>query len=365
MARKIDLKPFNERVEKGLISRRQKGNLLIYNYTNEVQWSKAWEKYTMMARGLIVKDDGLIIARPFRKMFNLEEQFGGDSFKNLPKSIPEITSKKDGSLGILYIDPVDNDIAIATRGSFDSDQAIWATKWIREHRPKEPLLENVTYCFEIVFKMNRIVVNYGDWEGLFLIGLVHNDTGKIYSYNDVKREAIRQDYEYPEQFHMTIPEILKYTKDATDGQKEEGFVLFYPEENLQLKCKLLSYVLLHRLTFGITVRSIWENMMYGQNVQEIFLDAPDEVMSWIKMWEKKINDSLSPHIEKVDKAYETIKDMPTRKEQALWLKDNAPEYLGSVFSRIDGKSWKLPLYKMVKPSKEDASQSFKIIKEDI
>ncbi len=47
--------------------------LLIHNYTQSCQFEKAWNDLTVMCRGLITDLDGLIVARPFRKFFNLAE----------------------------------------------------------------------------------------------------------------------------------------------------------------------------------------------------------------------------------------------------------------------------------------------------
>jgi hypothetical protein len=53
-----------------------------------------------------------------------------NTISNLPNEIPKITEKLDGVLGILY--PENNKVAISSRGSFTSEQAIWATGWMRQ-----------------------------------------------------------------------------------------------------------------------------------------------------------------------------------------------------------------------------------------
>src|SRR5690242_9333607 len=75
---KVNLDELTARVEQRLISVQQHPTegLYIYNYTPLVQFSRAWDEYTLMCRGLILDDGGTVVARPFRKFFNLEEYVG-------------------------------------------------------------------------------------------------------------------------------------------------------------------------------------------------------------------------------------------------------------------------------------------------
>lgn len=146
--------------------------LVIYNYTERCQWERAWTDVTLQCRGLIADDAGMVLARPWAKFFNYGEHPEGSIDLGAPA---EVTDKLDGSLGILY--PVPDGWAIATRGSFTSDQAIWATEWFRRYANLEFFNPRHTYLFEILIRWNRIVVHY-DWEGLVLIGIVDTETGR-------------------------------------------------------------------------------------------------------------------------------------------------------------------------------------------
>lgn len=358
---KLDLKPFDDRVEKRFLTRREKGDLLIYNYTNSCHWENAWDKYTEMARGLILKKDGTVVARPFPKFYNIGQQEKTD-MKNLPVYQPEVTEKLDGSLGILYHDGID--YAISTRGAFDSDQAKWATNWLKNKKVQGDYLENVTYLFEIIYPMNRIVVDYKDREELVLLGLVDNETGKIYPYLEVSQEAERLGFSYPRHAMWSIEQIQEMAKNEKKGMSEEGFVLFYPKENLQVKVKYEDYVRLHRLTFGISVKSIWENMAYGQKPKVIFADAPDEVMKWVDNWAKMFDNKYLHHLHIAQDHLDKVNLLPTRKEQALYLQKEAREYLSIVFSMLDEKDYRKAIFNKFRPTAEDAVKSFRMIGEE-
>lgn len=90
--------------------------LTIWNYTDKVQWENLWDEITLSCRGLVTDDLGNIIARPFKKFFNLSEG------KTNTTNEYEIFEKYDGSLGILFF--YKNESIFASRGSFTSDQAV-------------------------------------------------------------------------------------------------------------------------------------------------------------------------------------------------------------------------------------------------
>jgi RNA ligase len=147
--------------------------LAILNYTERCQYERAWTDVTRTCRGLIVRDGtGEVLARPWAKFFNYGEHPEGSLDLSAPA---EVTDKMDGSLGILY--RAGNEWAIATRGSFASDQARWATAWFQRYANPDFFDPRNTYLFEVIAHWNRIVVQY-DWEGLVLLGIVETETGR-------------------------------------------------------------------------------------------------------------------------------------------------------------------------------------------
>src|SRR5690606_26325973 len=98
--------------------------LSILNYTEKAQWDRVWNPVTLTCRGLILDDDNEVVARPFGKFFNLADHEQDDPRLGWPCDVYE---KLDGSLGIAY--RYGDHVGIATRGSFDSEQAQWATRF--------------------------------------------------------------------------------------------------------------------------------------------------------------------------------------------------------------------------------------------
>jgi len=56
------------------------------------------------------------------------------------------------------------------------------------------LSDKNTYLFELIFRNNRIVVDYGKTEDLFLITIVETETGVESAYEDLKQWASKNSF---------------------------------------------------------------------------------------------------------------------------------------------------------------------------
>ena len=173
----IDIELFREHESQGLITCRSHPteDLVIWNYTPKCTYAQAWDDVTIQSRGLITKLDGTIVSRPFPKFWNLEEDK-----VSIPLEPFKVTTKEDGSLGVLYF--IDDTPYIATRGSFISEQAIRGTEILHQKYKDFHFKKQYTYLFEIVYPQNRIVVDYGDTEDLILLAIIHTETGEEFQH---------------------------------------------------------------------------------------------------------------------------------------------------------------------------------------
>lgn len=139
-------------VENGNINRKDMAALSLFDYTRECQFSGSWNRATRISRGLVLDVvNKKLIALPFEKFFNY-----GDEHRNhgLPIGEPRwkgatVLEKMDGSCGIAFY--YADEWHVVTRGSFESDQAQWATKWLRENIRTENMDVTKTYVFEIIY----------------------------------------------------------------------------------------------------------------------------------------------------------------------------------------------------------------------
>jgi hypothetical protein len=109
--------------------------LTIWCYGKKATYDNIWDEVTCKTRGLITHaHTGEVIARPFEKFFNINTSFRPEtSFESLAKEpfMPFIQDKLDGSMGTYW--NYQGQYGIATKGSFHSEQAEWATKFLHEH----------------------------------------------------------------------------------------------------------------------------------------------------------------------------------------------------------------------------------------
>jgi RNA ligase len=164
------------------------GEYLLLNYTPEAAYERSWTAVERVSRGLIIHwPTATLAARPFEKFFNLGEM-PETTIDNLPTEGLEVTVKLDGSLAIGYWHG--QQYRIATRGSFNSEQAQWATAFINRNWDTSQFPRDTTLLFEIIYPQNQIVINYRGEEALYLIGATTLD-GHDYPYAALEEIAAR------------------------------------------------------------------------------------------------------------------------------------------------------------------------------
>jgi RNA ligase len=330
----IPLQELALRIEQKYISAQKHPaeELYIYNYTPKAQYEKLWDDITLQCHGLILDAGGQIVARPFRKFFNLEE--------HLPHEIPneafEVYEKMDGSLGILYW--VKDAPYIATRGSFDSEQARKATRLLHTtYANTLPFLQKgKTYLFEIIYPENRIVVDYGRKEELVLLAIIDTHTGR-----DLPLEAIG----FPLVKHYNGLQDIKALKGlALDNQ--EGFVLKF-ESGFRVKVKFEEYVRLHRILTGVSNQLIWEMLKNNTPLDAILERVPDEFYTWVKQTREKLLTQYRAIEEQCRKDFKVLAD---RKSTALYFLNC--QYPSILFAMLDGRDYSATIWKLIKPRYE-------------
>jgi len=302
---------FQKAIDEGLVSCRKHPveDLWILNYTPECQFSRAWNEVTLQCRGLIVDAEGKDIARPFKKFFNISEHDNPD-FEQIPYGTSfKAYEKMDGSMGISYWSS--GGWEIATRGSFESDQAHFATTLL-SHKYSEAMSKMNpawSYIFEIIYKENRIVVDYGNTQELVLLGVIDTKSGHEYPL-EIMAQATG--FRIPQCFDVSDIESL-----PRDTQNFEGYVVRF-DNGLRVKVKLDDYVRLHKLMTGITPNRIWEMLAAGQDVESVVKELPDEmydeVMDEVERQREHYSSLLNLHVVLLDSLEIGAK---TRKEQAI------------------------------------------------
>lgn len=323
-------------------------DLYIYNYTQRAQFDRIWTEETMNCRGLIMDGSGKVIARPFKKFFNLEEQ------ENLPAEDFEVFEKMDGSLGILYW--IGSAPYLATRGSFTSDQAIRGTEILQDKYADKlsmALNDKWTYLFEIIYPENRIVVDYKGMSDIVLLAAIDTETGEEISYS-MLLGLHGNDFQIAKRYDglgdLQNIKNLSSVKAAQDNK--EGFVIRF-KSGLRIKLKFEEYVRLHRLITGINARNIWDLLRNNKPLDELLDRVPDEFYRWVK---DTANELLEDYEGISHRAYKAFQDAEAhtenRKEFALYVIKKYPDIKHLLFDYKDGHDVFPEIWKMLRPAYE-------------
>lgn len=288
--------------------------------------------------------DGNIVARPFPKFFNLDEAI--NQGEQLPLEDFVVQEKFDGSLGILYW--VNDKPYLATRGSFISDQSKVGTELLQGYSQYfGELIREYTYLFEIIYPENRIVVDYGGRRDIVLLAAVDTQTGK-----DVDG-VFNAPWGFPIASFVDGIDDYSKLKDRAENNKE-GFVIRF-KSGKRYKVKFDEYVRLHRLVTGVNARRIWDLLRNHESFDELLERVPDEFFQWVKKTQHDLNSEYEV-IEQVicSHLYDEIKDLPTRKEQAIEIMrdEEGRKYSGIIFKMLDGEPYEELIWKLLKPAHE-------------
>lgn len=319
--------------QEGWINKQVQGDLSLYNYSHACQFGKYWNEFTLRARGLVLNTrEEKVQAWVMPKFFNYEELEG-----NIPVTPFHVYEKYDGSMGVVFHH---NGIwKVSTRGSFSSDQAIWAELFLSK-LDQSWMNTEYTYIVEIIFHENRIVVDY-DWEGLVVL-TAFDSSGQEVPFHELEsikfpsgvRPARRYDF-------SSLDELLR-TRDLLDSNSE-GFVVKH-ECGYRWKLKGEEYCQLHKMISNVTPKWIYETLSSGQNIDAYLKALPDEfyddaikIVNSLQETFLEIRDDVYRYYEEISNLNSVKKDSNPRKEFALKIKEVCPQYLAPLFAIWDGK----------------------------
>jgi RNA ligase len=347
LAQIVNLRRLEEKVAEGWVRKQAHPTLPydIYNYTKKTQAFWVWDDVTTLTRGLIVnRQTGEVLARPFPKFFNYGEQAAKDV--KWHEDEPVIVSDKlDGSLGILYPHG-DGTFAVASRGSFTSDQAvaataIWWAKYSGRFRPPA----GITALFEIIYPQNRIVVDYGDVQDLVFLGFVDIETGTTYGPDSSVYWPGPRAEVFP---YRSLAEAL--SADPRPGK--EGLVVHFQNSDVRVKIKQSDYVELHRVVTGLDERVVWQWLKDGDDPELAGAFLPEEFRTWIVETSDRLLTEFDVRRASVMRRWFELQAdgfIADRKSFAIAIKDEPAWLKACLFNRLDQKDYTEIIWKNIRP----------------
>lgn len=364
----------------GLVERRHHTEfpLDLLCYSRKCVHENVWDKATSLCRGIIItrgQDGGEIIARPFEKFHNYGSEVSMSPLVGedpLPEDFrllttpPVVWEKMDGFMCTLY--RWENKDYIASKGSFHSIHAKWATAQIRaKFGDRLPLvLGGKTLVFEGLHRDLRIVIDYKERQELVLLAVIDNETGAEYSTESLESVAMELGFNTPLNFQLTIEQAR--AASLGDGKcDEEGYVLTWYRDGVppfRLKVKFIEYLRLHRMVTGVSPKRIWEVLATEQSTElkEYLSQSTPWFSDFVQKWIKALRVEYGRLHGEAHTRFQCAQIMLKDYSQRNWDKPHSirkayaerfttpenKEFSSILFAMLDGKQIAPVIWRMVR-----------------
>lgn len=305
------------------------GQLVLLNYTEECQHQGVWDEVTRHCRGLIIDTQSWkIVALPFSKFFNLNEQ-AESTLEALPNEAFSVYEKLDGSLGISYRHG--NKIALATRGAFNSSQAIQGTDFLNQQLNTAHIPEHLTCLFEIIISSQNCVSHY-DFDGLILLSAFDHLTGHELDWPEVTQLADKLGCKTATVFPFgTLDETI--ASRAKLPATFEGYVIRF-ESGLRVKLKGDAYLALNKIASGLTNARILAALADGA-IDSFRREIPEEFIDDVAASIENFGREAARIEAQVDAYFALSPSNGERRIYAHWVQENIPKaFHPSMFRKI-------------------------------
>ncbi len=307
---------------------------MVLNYTTACQYLGHWDEVTTACRGLIIDTTTWEVAAwPMPKFFNVDER-PETRREALPREPFRVFEKLDGSLGVLYRGP--DGPAVATRGSFTTEQSRRATDFLRGLRGWQDIPDSLTLLFEVIYPENKSVVRY-DFEGLALLAGYDRHAGDELPWDEVRGWAERLGCRTPKVYPFRTLEEAAESRARLPADVE-GYVVRFAS-GLRVKLKGDAYLALHKAVWRLSESRILEALREGDaTFEELRLEVPEEFRGEFERMTSAVRERARAVEAEVRQWFSRAPRGVDRKAFALWAQANVPRELrGPVFQLLDGR----------------------------
>lgn len=288
----------------------------------------------MACRGLLLDEHGAVVGRGFSKFFEPEP------YDLIPRGRPFMAyDKMDGTL--IHCTVWNGQLVLWTKAGFDSRFVDPATEHLKGWTPTD----GCTALFEAIFPWNRIVVDYGSFDGLVLLAQVHNETGADTGTPDEIAETTGWFGEIVRPRNIPLSDLISIVRNPDNGDNREGFVLVFPEDgkpSLRFKMKFGTYKHLHKTLSSLTARSVHETLLKaheeGGGIWTSFISPlPDDLKQFVLSVVDDITNTAGEMYGNAERAVNGTRDLESRREIAHVLQQVEPSVRAIAWLLLDGR----------------------------
>lgn len=286
---------------------------------------------------ITVEDRPIVVCLPMQKFFNANENLMTTDldFSNA-KSIMD---KRDDSLISTYIHK--GDVALKTKGSLTSDQAIAGTKWLNlvpalKKELYDYTLTSFTVNLEWTAPDNRIVLNYKE-PSLRILNIRSMIDGAYLDKEDIKKTAPMMYGLWVDLENEHLDDMDTFVNDIVNHTHKEGYVIQFDNGSL-VKIKTEWYMIRHRVKDSINYDKHLIEAIVTESIDDVmslFHDDQD-TLDRINSMVAKVVPSFNHLMETIEKFYDDHKD-DDRKTYAIASKELPDGYISLCMTMYDHK----------------------------
>jgi len=291
-----------------------------FSYTHEALFGGNMTPVEQVCRGLIIRHDGVVLAWPMAKFFNL----GEPQCPTLPNLPYEVWEKIDGSLGIFWHDG--DSWRCNTRGSFNNEYTQYALPEFRLTAPEQWAHPEYTYMFEIIIPNDPMQRAVKKDPGIYMIAMRHRWTG-----SDVRIPRVFGHTRVADRLPgLTVDDLLEQQQHT---EHTEGWVVRF-DNGFRVKIKTDWYLRVFRMLQQMTPDHIRDLLVEDSKWAE---SVPDDLRPQALRIADAIVDRAHELTTRVHRAYGELAGIETRKDFAIAVTNQHPDIARWLFKLRDAK----------------------------
>jgi len=313
-----------------------------------------WNKENKIFRSSLWNNDGEPVSLGFPKFTNWGEN--PDHFP-VPTSLKDtvITEKVDGSL--LVVSKYKGQYILRTRGTSDASKLdngheleFFKQKYIESldtFMSWEPTWK-VSFLFEWVSPLQKIILNYGDQPDWFLVGIVNHHDYSLWLQNEVESVA-NFTISAPRPVSYTFPTVEELISNIEAWKGKEGVCVYSNNGQSIHKIKSLEYLAKHRFKGEATLENTLDLYFsmgkpdYQEFEKKLIETFDYECFEMVRGFISIICDAQK-EVQKILIGFgvfveQVLKPLPTRRDQAekVLAAYSTTNRSAMIFTLLDGK----------------------------
>ena len=198
---------------------------------------------------------------------------------------------------------------------------------------------------------NRIVIDYGDYEGLVLLSAFNNETCEELIFDELMS---LENYGFELVKRYDGISYYKTLTETIDGTNKEGFVIKF-KSGFRAKSKFSEYLRLHSIITNVSNIDIWEALKNGDDMEVFFEHVPDEFDAWVRKEIENLKSKYDLIWECSVIAYNHLYhkfdgDFSNKRSVAEEIKQHNHDFVGILFNMVGEKSIDEIIWSQIRPT---------------